>query len=120
MDQGQGRGLGSGGGFLRYCCAWSIKSERSTLKSTSTDSECDDAWALSQYKSSIALRSSPKDTTLSTIRFHAFTGVRNGDISNGCTIVSGAMVTLMTATMPDVVVADGIFAYPGPVVARAS
>ena len=63
--------------------------------------------------------SSPKYAALAATRFNAFTRVKNGDLSNGCTINSGEMVTLTTATMPYVTVASGCLAVPGPVVDRA-
>ena len=51
-------------------------------------------------------------------RFQTFTGVRNGNLRNLCTIDSGAMVTLATATVSDVAVVSGSLAVPVPVLAR--
>ena len=81
---------------------------------------CEDVWSQVQCKSGITLRSRPKDSTLVAIRFHAFTGVRNCDLRNGCTSVSGSIMNLATVTFSDVAVASGSLALPGPVVARAS
>ena len=62
--------MGGGGGMslsFGSCLDWSVKSERSTLRSALTASGFEVFWALSQCKSDITLRSSPKDAvTLTT------------------------------------------------------
>ena len=118
---GCGLGLGVGGVslYFRSCLTRIINLERSTLPRAPISLACELVWSLIQRNSGVTMYSSPKYAALAATRFNAFTGVKNGDLSNGCTINSGEMVTLTTATMPYVTVASGCLAVPGPVVDRA-
>ena len=100
--------------------AWSVASARSTLERALTVPVCVDVWAWSQCKSGVTLRFRPKDTTLATIKFHVFIGVRRGDPNNGYTKARGAMVVLQTATVSDAAASSWSLGVSGPVVARAA
>ena len=100
------------------CRAWSIKSARSAMERASTALVCVDVWARSQCKSGVTLCYRPKDAALAMIRFHAFTGVRKGDLSNGFISVNRAIVILATVKVLEAAAASGSLVVPGPGAAR--
>ena len=91
---------------------------RLTLERAPTSSVCADIWDRSQCNSGVTLCSRPKDAALTANRFHVFTGVRKGDLSNGCTSVSEVIVILATVTVSDAAVASGSIGVPGSVSER--
>ena len=112
---------GFGGGVILSLIsylAWSFAYSRLMLERASTALAYAEFWARSQCKSGVTLCYRPKDAALAMIRFHAFTGVRKGDLSNGCISVNRAIVILATVKVLEAAAASGSLVVPGPGAAR--